>query len=77
MKSADFLVRKFRRYPFWSQLLLRGASLVLLVAIRYLLHAWRSLGRNGMPRTAFWRWSLTPEGFGLPQASRIAKSSIP
>jgi WD40 repeat protein len=33
MKSADFLIRKFRRYPFWSQLLLTLGSLVVLVAI--------------------------------------------
>ncbi len=33
MKSADFLLRKFRRYPFWSQLLLTLGSLVVLVAV--------------------------------------------
>jgi WD40 repeat protein len=33
MKSADSLLRKFRRYPFWSQLLLTLGSLVVLVAL--------------------------------------------
>jgi WD40 repeat protein len=33
MKSADSLIRKFHRYPFWSQLLLTLGSLVVLVAL--------------------------------------------
>jgi WD40 repeat protein len=33
LKSADSLPRKFRRYPFWSQLLLTLGSLVVLVAL--------------------------------------------
>jgi WD40 repeat protein len=33
MKSADLLVRKFRRYPFWSQVLLTLGSIVVLVAL--------------------------------------------
>jgi WD40 repeat protein len=33
MKSADFLLRKFRRFPFWSQLLLTLGSLVVIVAL--------------------------------------------
>jgi WD40 repeat protein len=33
MKSADSLLRKLRRYPFWAQLLLTLGSLVVLVAL--------------------------------------------
>jgi len=33
MNSAELLVQKFRRYPFWSQLLITLGSLVVLIAI--------------------------------------------